>query len=79
MDRTVFEKRSMDQLVFLLTVSEVNVQFHYGVQSSQNFSIIISTAGHIRKGQWTHMALQVGSMFMCAVSTDWLPGHKWDQ
>lgn len=63
-DRTVFEKRSMDRLVFLLTVSEIDVQFHYGVQSGQNFSIKISSAGRIRKGQWTHMALQVGRMFI---------------
>lgn len=64
MDRTVFEKRSMDRLVFRLTVSEMDVQFHYSVQSGQNFSITISTAGRIRKKQWTHMALQVGRMFI---------------
>lgn len=64
MDRTLFEKRSMDRLVFQVTVSEMDVHFHYGVQSGQNLSITISTAGHIRKGQWTHMALQVGRMFL---------------
>ncbi|GAA6106276.1 usherin [Tachysurus ichikawai] len=58
MDRTVFEKRSTDRLVFLLTVSEMDVQFYYGVQTGQNFSITIKTAGHLQKGQWTHVALQ---------------------
>lgn len=62
LDRTVFEKRSTDRLVFLLTVSETDVQFHYGVQTGQNFSITISTAGQLPKGQWTHVALQVGCM-----------------
>lgn len=64
MDRTVFEKRSRDRLVFLLTVSESEVRFHYGVQSGQNFSISISAAGRFSKGRWTHVALQVGCMFI---------------
>lgn len=64
MTRTVLEKRRMDRLVFLLTVSEMEVQFHYSVQSGQNVSITISTAGHMRKGHWTHLALQVGRVFI---------------
>lgn len=64
MDRTVFEKRSTDRLVFLLTVSEMDVQFYYGVQTGQNFSITIKTAGHLQKGQWTHVALQVGCILL---------------
>ncbi|KAM9466939.1 usherin [Clarias gariepinus] len=56
---TVFEKRSMDRLVFLLTVTEMDVQFQYSVSSGQNLSITISSAGHIRTGEWTHVALQV--------------------
>ncbi|KAF7704133.1 hypothetical protein HF521_021205 [Silurus meridionalis] len=56
---TVFEKRTVDRLVFLLTVSETDVQFHYGVQTGQNFFVTISTAGRIQKGYWIHLALQV--------------------
>lgn len=60
--RTVFEKSTMDRLVVLLIVSETEVQFHFGGQIGQNFSVTMRTAGHIGLGQWTHLALQVGCM-----------------
>ncbi|KAL7861377.1 hypothetical protein SRHO_G00128180 [Serrasalmus rhombeus] len=56
---TVFEKSATNRLVFLLTISETDVQFHYGSQTGQNFSVTMRTAGHIITGQWTHLTLQV--------------------
>ncbi|XP_037397596.1 usherin [Pygocentrus nattereri] len=58
---TVFEKSATNRLVFLLTISETDVQFHYGSQTGQNFSVTMRTAGHIITGQWTHLTLQVHS------------------
>lgn len=58
------EKSAMGRLVLLVTVSKEDVQIHHSTQSRQNFSISMKTAGHISIGHWTHMALQVGSMFL---------------
>ncbi|XP_066526697.1 usherin [Hoplias malabaricus] len=58
---TVFEKSSKDRLVFLLTVSKGEVQFHYSTGVGRNFTIRMRTAGHISIGKWTHLALQVHS------------------
>ncbi|XP_056624652.1 usherin [Triplophysa dalaica] len=56
---TLIEKSTVDRLVFLVTVSQEDVQFHYSVQGGQTRSLSMKTAGHISIGQWTHMALQV--------------------
>uniref|UniRef100_A0A4W4GYM7 Usher syndrome 2A (autosomal recessive, mild) n=1 Tax=Electrophorus electricus TaxID=8005 RepID=A0A4W4GYM7_ELEEL len=58
---TVFEKSTMDRLVFLLRVSEAEVQLHYGVQDGHTVSITMSTAGRMTVGRWAHLALQVGN------------------
>lgn len=62
--RTLIEKSTVDRLVFLVTVSQEDVQFHYSVQGGQTRSLSMKTAGHISIGQWTHMALQVGGLFL---------------
>lgn len=68
MCRTLIEKSAMGRLVLLVTVSEEDIQIHHSIQSRQNFSISMKTAGHISIGHWTHMALQVGSMFLFSYS-----------
>lgn len=62
------EKSAVGRLVLLVTVSKDDIQIHYGIHSKQNFSISMKTAGHISIGHWTHMALQVGSMFLFSYS-----------
>ena len=70
--RTVIEKSSEDQLVFLLTVSESVVNLRYGQphsgqtddqtggqSSGQPLSVSFSTRGRITVDRWTHLALQV--------------------
>lgn len=64
MCRTLIEKSAMGRLVLLVTVSEEDIQIHHSIQSRQNFSISMKTAGHISIGHWTHMTLQVGSVFL---------------
>ncbi|XP_076833979.1 usherin-like [Brachyhypopomus gauderio] len=59
---TVFEKSTMDRLVFRLSTSEAEVQLHYGVQDGQTFSVSMSTAGRLTVGLWAHLALQVHSV-----------------
>ncbi|KAK1792994.1 hypothetical protein P4O66_001709 [Electrophorus voltai] len=59
---TVFEKSTMDRLVFLLRVSEAEVQLHYGVQDGHTVSITMSTAGRMTVGRWAHLALQIISV-----------------
>ncbi|KAK7153113.1 hypothetical protein R3I93_011118 [Phoxinus phoxinus] len=56
---TLIEKSAMGRLVILVTVSEEDIQIHHSIQSRQNFSISMKTAGHISIGHWTHMALQM--------------------
>uniref|UniRef100_A0A3B1J7A9 Usher syndrome 2A (autosomal recessive, mild) n=1 Tax=Astyanax mexicanus TaxID=7994 RepID=A0A3B1J7A9_ASTMX len=73
---TVFEKSAMDKLVLLLTISETQIQFHYTTQTGQIFSIFMRTAGHISLGQWTHMALQVRTVFMSFFLGDSVGLHK---
>ncbi|ROL45014.1 Usherin [Anabarilius grahami] len=55
---TLVEKSTVGRLVLLVTVSKEDIQIHYGIQSRQNFSISIKTAGHISIGRWTHLAVQ---------------------
>ncbi len=62
--RTLMEKSAVGRLLLLVTVSKDDIQIHYGIHSKHNFSISMKTAGHISIGHWTHMALQVGSMFL---------------
>ncbi|XP_065144388.2 usherin [Paramisgurnus dabryanus] len=56
---TLIEKSTEDRLVFMVTISQEDVQFHYGIQSGQPRSLTMKTAGHISIGQWAHVALQI--------------------
>nr|XP_009291422.1 usherin [Danio rerio] len=51
---TLIEKSTVERLVLLVTVSEKDIQIHYGIQS-----ISMKTAGHISIGHWAHLALQI--------------------
>lgn len=62
--RTLIEKSAVDRLVLMVTVSQEDVQFHYGIQGGQTRSLRMKTAGHISIGHWTHVALQVGGLFL---------------
>lgn len=67
--RTLIEKSTVDRLVLLVTVSQEDVQLHYGVQGGQTRSLSVKTAGHISIGQWTHVALQVGGLLLLSWSS----------
>ncbi|XP_030630773.1 LOW QUALITY PROTEIN: usherin [Chanos chanos] len=74
---TLIEKRAEGSLVFLLTVSEEELQFHYSLQSGETVSLTSSISGRISPGQWTHLALQVHetrvSLFLNGLEEDGTP------
>ncbi|KAJ8400311.1 hypothetical protein AAFF_G00396940 [Aldrovandia affinis] len=56
---TVIEKSAEGRPVFLLAVSEEEVQLHYRLQQGQTLSLSTRTPGRLSVGHWTHLALQV--------------------
>ncbi|MBN3306045.1 USH2A protein, partial [Amia calva] len=56
---TVIEKSIRGQVVFQLTISEEETQFHYGLANGLQQAVVVRTLGRIPPGQWTHLALQV--------------------
>ncbi|KAG9336283.1 hypothetical protein JZ751_002630, partial [Albula glossodonta] len=61
---TVVEKSAEERLVFLLAISEEEVQFQYRVHQGPTFSLRTKTQGRISAGQWTHIALQLTYEYM---------------
>ena len=46
--------------MFGVTVSEEKLELRYALPNAPAFSLAMTTTGRINKGEWTHVALQVG-------------------